>query len=274
MTDLWAWLGDTLFDPAAIVGWMLLGTTWLLWRTGAVSRAAAWACGSTTVLVFVMGSPWTANALLGWAENRARSLAVCTGEVRGVVVALAGGILGTAPGPRDYERLKDDSLRRLFPAVRLANARDDTVLLVSGGQGGMHREADLMAALAQDLGMPGSRVVVERESRNTLESAQFVARLLPGIATAQPGRVYLVTSAAHMRRAAGAFRVAGVEVCPVAVDFQYIEVPWSNAVVPQLSAVAKSQHALHEIVGQAVYAVLGRARSWTSADPVVRALDP
>jgi uncharacterized SAM-binding protein YcdF (DUF218 family) len=273
VTSFLGWLGDTLFDPAALVAWMLLGTTWTMFRARDGSRRAAWACVSTTVVVFVMGSPWTANALLGWLEQRARALAACTVEPHGVVVALAGGILGAEHGQRDYERLKDDSLRRLFPAVRLVNARDDTVLLLSGGQGGRQREADLMAGLAQELGVPRRRVVVERESHNTFESARFVAGLLPRITDVHPGHVYLVTSAVHMQRAVSAFRSAGIEVCPVPVDFQYIEVPWTDAVVPQLSAVAKSQHALHEIVGQAVYVLLGRARPWTSADPALSAVD-
>mgnify|MGYP001236419458 CR=1 FL=1 len=62
-------------------------------------------------------------------------------------------------------------------------------------------------------GMPAGAIVTDDESTSTFENAQQARRLLAG----ETGRLILMSSDYHMRRAAAVFRKQGLEVVPVPV---------------------------------------------------------
>ena len=76
-------------------------------------------------------------------------------------------------------------------------------LLLSGGSaGGGTAEADQMAAVCIEAGVPGERLLLERESRNTFENAARSVRLLEGAALLADVRTVLLVSCPwHLRRA-------------------------------------------------------------------------
>jgi uncharacterized SAM-binding protein YcdF (DUF218 family) len=78
-------------------------------------------------------------------------------------------------------------------------------------------EADAMAGLLREGGVPEHAIVRERRSRDTLENARFAARLLEAHA---PGarEVLVVTCAWHLPRAVRLFRRAGLVVEGLAVE--------------------------------------------------------
>ena len=80
----------------------------------------------------------------------------------------------------------------------------------------------------------------------------MAARFPPGT------RVGLVTSASHFPRARLAFESAGVPTCAVTADVRRLPtgLPW--ALIPRLSALEKTEDALHEWVGLAWYRWRGR----------------
>jgi uncharacterized SAM-binding protein YcdF (DUF218 family) len=91
----------------------------------------------------------------------------------------------------------------------------------SGGSSSLmsneQREADYAAALFESLGIDKTRLIVDRDSRNTYENAVFSKKL----AAPKPGeRWLLVTSAFHMPRAVGLFRKVGFPVEPYPVDWR------------------------------------------------------
>lgn len=67
-------------------------------------------------------------------------------------------------------------------------------------------EADAMAVLARTLGMPGEAIVLERESRYTMENAVNSRSLLDGCCS-----VWVVTTPFHLRRASLWFRRVGFQ---------------------------------------------------------------
>ena len=76
---------------------------------------------------------------------------------------------------------------------------------------------------------------------------------------ALPSRIWLVTSALHMPRALIAFRAAGFEPCSYPSDF--LSAPFeARDVLPRGSAVANSEAALHEVVGEIVYRLRASGR--------------
>jgi uncharacterized SAM-binding protein YcdF (DUF218 family) len=117
--------------------------------------------------------------------------------------------------------------------------------------------AQLIAREIRGWGVPDGRFVIEASSRNTRENATESARI-----AADRGwrRIAVVTNAVHVPRALGCFRAAGIEpdVLPVPLppDAPSVRGTWR----PSAAALDRSAIVLHEVVGLAVYRVLGYAR--------------
>ncbi len=92
-------------------------------------------------------------------------------------------------------------------------------IIVSGGSGRIllqgRREADDVYKALVLMGVPPGDITVERESRNTRESAVAVA----GILQHAPGNALLITSAFHMRRSLACFKKCGAQVTAFSTDF-------------------------------------------------------
>ena len=59
----------------------------------------------------------------------------------------------------------------------------------------------------------------------------------------------------HLPRALYAFRAAGFDACPLPSRSDYVPMKGIGWFLPQRSALAKSEAALHEMVGAIVYAL-------------------
>jgi uncharacterized SAM-binding protein YcdF (DUF218 family) len=131
-----------------------------------------------------------------------------------VVVPGAGSVdlewMGAGPDPGA------ESGMRLMKGVELAR-KLHLPLVLCGGNGEPFatnlRDADAMAAAALRLGFPSNQLIVENDSRNTLENSHAVRRLVRG------SRIILVTSAYYMRRAVTMFERRGFTVIPAPVYF-------------------------------------------------------
>jgi len=108
-----------------------------------------------------------------------------------------------------------------------------------------------MGALAEALGVPGNRIVLEGRSSRTAENARETAKLLraEGI-----GSILLVTSPAHMRRAKLCFEAQGIAVAPAPAPGRrpvHRVHPTANSDLISLDEV------LHEYLGLIFYRALG-----------------
>ena len=250
MFGLRLWL-ESLLSPVALIAWCLLGLLVVALRTPGTRRLRV-AIAALCALYLAASLPLTADALFDSLQNRARRDARCGPPPPGsVIIVLAGGILRQPADPTDFNALRAQSLRRLIAAVAVARATPGSVLLISGGTGARYREADVMGALAQQMGIPAARIVLDRESRTTDASA-VDTRSLP--ANRAPAPRYLLTSADHMPRALLAFRHRGQTVCAWPVDFDNVHLPLFERMTPQLGALEKTAMALHEYLGLAFYA--------------------
>jgi uncharacterized SAM-binding protein YcdF (DUF218 family) len=99
--------------------------------------------------------------------------------------------------------------RRLDRGVRLFQAGVAPLLVLSGGGAGPVAEAEQMRQAAVASGVPEAALLIDRESRNTLENARNTARLLGSRGLRS---VLLVSERAHLPRAAMLFRLAGLRV--------------------------------------------------------------
>jgi uncharacterized SAM-binding protein YcdF (DUF218 family) len=98
-------------------------------------------------------------------------------------------------------------------------------------------------------------VLLETRSRTTRENAVETARLARDKGFQ---RVLLVTSALHMRRAAGAFRAVGLEVVPAPTDFSVLGTGRLPNLLPDAGSLEATTATLHEWIGLSYYA----ARGW------------
>ncbi len=123
-----------------------------------------------------------------------------------VVLGAAGGA-GGGPGAA--------LSRRVAEGVRRLEAGAAPALLLSGGKGGGGpSEAEVMRDLALAAGAPEDRLVLETESRSTLENARCSARIMRARGWT---KALVVTDAVHLPRALMAFRALGIEAKGAAV---------------------------------------------------------
>lgn len=203
-------------------------------------------------LIFIAASmPLVANVFLGALENIASREKVCPLPPQGsLFVVLAGGLDGNPTSAQDFPALKAATLRRLLSAVQLAQRTPDSTLLLSGGWGKSAREANLMGALAIQLGFPASRVELDTTSRTTFQTAENIRGRVSQFPAA---RRYLVTSAEHMPRAMMAFAHEGISICAWPVDYEALPLQPLDMLTPQISALEKTTRVVHELLGMVYY---------------------
>lgn len=154
----------------------------------------------------------------------------------------------------------NQSADRFVQALRLANAYPEARILVSGGDGSLsgrfEGDAVVSRRFFETFGIPASRLIEERTSRNTDENAVNTKGLL---SSAGISDCLLITSAFHMPRSVGLFRKQGLSVQPWPADYRT-----SGSVAltldftqPTLNA-QQTATAVREWVGLLSYWLLGR----------------
>ncbi|WP_242920107.1 YdcF family protein [Pontibacter liquoris] len=150
---------------------------------------------------------------------------------------------------------------RFLHPLQLYRAHKIDKFIITGGHGkvlgGGVPEADQIEKVLLMAGIPAEAIITESNSRNTHENALNTASLLqqhPGI-----NRLLLVTSAFHMRRAAGCFAKAGVAATSFSTDFYSKPRQFTpdELIIPSVDAFGSWHLLIHEISGYLVYKVLG-----------------
>ena len=171
------------------------------------------------------------------------------------IVAILGGGMRIPGGFRTYSDLSGRAYSRLYNGVRIFKRSSAEILALSGGSSNdsVESEAEVMKALALELGVPESRIVAETNSQNTMENGAELAKLL---SSAKARRIGLVTSALHMPRSVKVFRelFPNDTIVPVPVDHLYSP-DWDDlkSYIPSPDTLAKSNYAIHEWIGMVWY---------------------
>jgi uncharacterized SAM-binding protein YcdF (DUF218 family) len=225
VAELFLWQG--LSDVGLIV--VGLGIAWLwLWST-----------------------PLFTNYLGRTIESKFPPVPVEETESADAIVILGGGVRPVLP-PRLYPEL-NVSGNRVLHAARLYKAGKATWIVLTGWAG--YRPADNepekpnpTCVILGELGIPEEVVLVENQSLNTHENAQFAKRIIDDH---QIESIILVTSAMHMPRAVVEFRAVCRNVIPAPIDFGTAAM--RNRILidllPATGALNLGSEVLHEIVG-------------------------
>ncbi len=209
------------------------------------------------VWLWVFSSPVFSNWLQLTLEREYRDVPVEMVRRADAIVVLGGAFSHQAWRP--YPGMSG-SADRYWHGARLFHAGRGDVVILSGGRmpwrGAGLTEAESGAMFLRDLGVPDEAMVLDTAALTTRDNAVNIAALLEekGIED-----FLLVTSATHMRRSMGSFRVLGLRPLPVATDFQATpERPLRMGdFFPSSQALAGSTRAVHEYVGMVVYRVRG-----------------
>ena len=209
-------VGYFLLPSNFLIGLGLFGAILLLTR---FERAGRRLMVAAFVLLAICAYSPLANFLLYPLESRFPKWDTSRGEPDGIIVL--GGPLDADLSAAHGVPVISGSADRIIGAVALALRYPKARIVYTGGSPNLlhndAKEADYATALFQALGIPKSRLTMERQSRNTKENAEFSRQ----VAMPKPGeRWLLVTSAYHMPRSIGLFRKAGFAVEAYPVDWK------------------------------------------------------
>jgi uncharacterized SAM-binding protein YcdF (DUF218 family) len=173
-----------------------------------------------------------------------------------IVVILGGGM--SAPGGfREHGEASGFTYARLFSGVGVFRRSGAETLALCGGcpRRSDESEAEVMKALATDLGVRESEIITETRSRNTMENAAELAILL---SSTKGKRIGLVTSALHMLRSENVFRKQFPNDTIVPIPVNYVYCPdWRGlrGLIPSSGALSESNYAIHEWLGMVWYLI-------------------
>jgi len=121
-----------------------------------------------------------------------------------------------------------------------------TLIMSSAGREGQLSAAEIYMEAALEMGVPPESLDIVPTPRTTYEEAVHFREKFPAY-----GRVILVTSAMHMRRAKSLFESQGMEVVPVPSNFISLHHPVDTFLLPwpSVEALELWRMLLHEGVG-------------------------
>jgi uncharacterized SAM-binding protein YcdF (DUF218 family) len=236
-----------LLPPLSLLCLLALGI-FLLYRRPRLAKTLILAVFG---LLWVASTPYFAEAALHLLEAQTTPVDIGRQDADAIVI-LGGGTYFRAPEYAGQDTIADATLVRLRYGAKLQRETGKPIL-VTGGKplGNSFSEAQQMRqSLEQDFRVPVRWT--ENESDNTFESAHRSFRILQ-----QAGihRIFLVTHAWHMPRAAAVFRRAGFAVIEAPTAFTTRYRTDLLTFLPRAESLQDSKIFIHEIIGLLWYRV-------------------
>lgn len=123
---------------------------------------------------------------------------------------LLTGMTNTMKEPKDRVYFNQNADRLLQAIMLHQQGIIDTLYISGGGATALRKdlqEARVLATYLQSIRFPMDRVIIEDQSRNTVESARLATDFI-----SSPQNILLITSASHMPRAAACFEKEGFTI--------------------------------------------------------------
>lgn len=207
-------------------------------------------------LLWIASTPYFAEGALHLLEAQTTPLDISRPngqpQAADAIVILGGGTYFHAPEYAGQDTISDAALVRLRYGAKLQRETGKPIL-VTGGKpldNSVSEAQQMRMSLEQDFHVPVRWT--EDESDNTFENAYHSFRILQ-----QAGirRIYLVTHAWHMPRAAAVFRRAGFEVIEAPTAFTTRYRTDLLTFLPRAESLKDSKIFIHEVIGLLWYRV-------------------
>lgn len=211
-----------------------------------------------TALYFLFSNDFIINAIFQQWEIPPTPFSAIEDRYDVGVVLTGITNMRTEPQDRVYFQKGAD---RILHAIELYKRGKIKKILITGGTGSLTRpdlaEADNLARTLQLFGVPEEDMIIENQSRNTYENAQFTATILRE--KYPDGRFLLITSAFHLRRAKGCFDKQGIATDMFSTDFYTHPITYTpdSWLIPNENAFKKWAILEREIVGILMYRLAG-----------------
>lgn len=240
---------------------LVLATIWA-WRRQRPRGRPLVVASVLLALLVVLSMPIAGYLAVGTLEWSYAPTAEVPAQTDTIVVL--GGNIIVDDDEGTQVRVGDVTFQRCYYAAKLYHQAGGCRMIVCGGKVDWSEPGPTIGATMRDflveLGAAPADLVAEEKSSTTYENALYAKDLLER-AQGLPGesRVFLVTEASHMRRAAGCFRELGVEVIPAPCDFHATRFELSaRDFIPAWGGMGGVCRAAHEWLGLAWYWVKGR----------------
>lgn len=258
MDTVFFWLSKLLWAvvaPSSLL-MILIFATWILlvrskWRAAKISMTVF--CFFVLVIsIFPLGK-W----LLMPLEQQFQANPVLPEQIDGIVV-LSGS--GWTQGTEYWQQVQlNDASERHLAFMALARKYPNAKLVYTGGSGDIFnaelKQADVAMQLYQSQGFDTSRIIFERQARNTAENALLSHQMIQP----DPSENWLlVTTAWHMPRSIGIFCKIGWSMIPYPVDHRTLPnqpFTWRWSFAGNLGGL---DEALKEWLGLTAYYVAGK----------------
>jgi uncharacterized SAM-binding protein YcdF (DUF218 family) len=144
---------------------------------------------------------------------------------------------------------------RFIQGLRLYDTRVVNYILITSGNGnlnpGKFREASWAKGQMEQMRVPDSALLIESNSRNTIENARFSKALLQQKQIKGP--YLLITSAFHMRRALLIFKKEKIHVVPYSCNYIGSDnLGFSDWLIPSVETLSGWNLYIKEMVGYVV----------------------
>ncbi|MDX5346189.1 MAG: YdcF family protein [Hymenobacteraceae bacterium] len=209
------------------------------------------------VLLLIFTNPFLANEAWLWWEVPPTPINQ-VGQYDAAIILT--GITNPDKSPHDRVYINRGADRVLHPLQLYRLGKADK-LIITGGSGSLtdkqNTEAGELKKILLMAAVPEEDILIEDRSRNTRENALFTKELLQQHPELQ--KLLVVTSAFHMRRAAGCFEKVGVEADYFSTDFYTRDRSFTPdaLLAPDVNALHEWQKLFHEIAGYVMYKLMG-----------------
>ena len=211
------------------------------------------------VSYFVFSSSPLSMALLARLENRYPPLLDTKGVGEVDTIVLLTTAAWKDPHVPLTSQVGETTVSRLLEAIRLFHLIPGAKVVISGGpldpNGRDIPVSRIVGDLASAMGIPGERMMLEKNSTNTYENGVEIKKILG------EKSFLLVTSAYHLPRAIAVFQKLGLSPIPAPANFRVIQnKPHFDAskgellkeiisALPSSNNLTHSERAMHEYAG-------------------------
>lgn len=199
------------------------------------------------ILLYIFSIPLLLNTLQNWWDYKPAELTNTSSY--SCVIILGGYASEYGKTGHGYFNWAAD---RFIEGTELYTTGKASHILLTGGNASINpdgfRESTWIDGELKKLRVPDSAILVENQSRNTIENASFSKKLLEAKHLHPP--YLLITSAFHMRRALLIFQKSDIKVVPYPAAFGSDGNPVSlDSFIPSSSALSGWETYTKELVG-------------------------
>ncbi len=201
---------------------------------------------AAVVVLLIFSNHYLVSRFAGWWDYPRP--VIDTTKTYSCAIVLGGFVSEDAQGQGFFNGSAD----RFIQGLRLTKTGQVSHILISSGNADLipdqFREGDWVGHELKAMNVPDSAILIEDQSRNTIENARFTKALLLKQHLQPP--YLLVTSAFHMRRARAIFEKEHIPVIPYACCFDGQPAKLSlNDLLPDAASLNAWTHYFKEAVG-------------------------